>query len=98
VAEPTTPRDDQTTTTTTPPAAPAAKRAPREKQRAERRYARQRLLDPNEGPQIVGFVAQLGRTATVPDIVGALTGVEGDSFTRDEVHRHMETFLTRKVG
>lgn len=63
----------------------------------EPRYPRARVLDPVEGPQIVGHIDALGRTATFPDIVGGLEAVAGETFTRYEVREHIAAWLTRPV-
>jgi hypothetical protein len=64
----------------------------------EPRFTRSRVLDSSEGPQIVGHIEALGRTATLADIAGALDGVEGEAFTRDEVRAHLGAYLTRPVA
>lgn len=51
----------------------------------EPRFDRARVLDPSEGPRIVGHVEQLGRAATYPEIVGALDGDDSETFTPGEV-------------
>jgi hypothetical protein len=70
---------------------------PPEPEPEEPRYPRSRILDPTEGPQIVGHVEALGRTATLPDIVGGLEGVDGEMFTRYEVRDHITSWLTRPL-
>jgi hypothetical protein len=61
------------------------------------KYARARILDPSEGPLIVGHIDALGRTATHPDIVGALDGNDSELFTGDEVRAAIGEFLTRPL-
>lgn len=53
------------------------------------RFARERLLDPNEGEAIVG--------AKYSHIVGALHGDNGADFTVDEVRAKIDVLMNRPV-
>lgn len=61
----------------------------------EPRFDRDRVLDPSEGPRIVGHIEQLGRAATYPEIVGALYGDDAETFTPSEVAAKVIEFRGR---
>lgn len=63
----------------------------------ESRYARERILDPTEGPAIVGHIDSLGRTVRHPEIVGALHGDDHKTFTAATVRDRVEKFLKREI-
>ena len=60
-------------------------------------YPRARIFDAAEGPLIVGHIDALGRTATLPDIVGALDGDDREVYTADEVRVAIDEYLTRPL-
>lgn len=64
----------------------------------ESRYSRERILDPFEGPLIVGHIDALGRSVKYPDLVGALHGTDAETFTPSEVRDLVDAFLTRPLA
>jgi hypothetical protein len=61
------------------------------------RYSRERILDPTEGPAIVGHIDSLGRTVKHAEIVGALYGDDHKTFTAAAVREAVEAFLKREI-